>query len=162
MALLSDFEGRATKIAVATPGLIDPATAQANLARQLGNLPAHLHPDCKIYWIHKASDAPIPAFEIDGRAIVPVPVCTGEQLPGHMRWVQDPFVCVVEQGQPALVLPIKASVIAKEMVLDLAAALGWRVKPVDFWLEGGNVMAMGDVGIDGVSVFDGIGSDPRA
>jgi hypothetical protein len=145
MALLSDFEGRAIKIAVATPGEVDATQAETLLTRQLGNLPRLLHPDCQIFWIHGCTNGPITPFKIDGRAIVPVPMPHDQPLAGHMRWIQDPFVCLRTDDTTTLVLPRDAAPVAKEMVLRLASALQCTVKPVDFWLEGGNMLTIGDM-----------------
>jgi hypothetical protein len=144
MSLLSDFEGCASVVAVATPGKQPLGEPQARLAEVLGNLPGKLAASCIILWIHagkETSDAP---FEIDGRTVIPVFIAPSDAVPGKVRWLQDPFVCALTQGAPTLVVPVQSNGLSKETVLRLAASLNWLVKPVPLHLEGGNILQLGE------------------
>ncbi len=144
MALLSDFEGKAIKIAVATPGDVDATRAHSLLRQQLGNLPGQLHPDCQIFWVHRSTNGTIAPFKIDGRAIVPVPLYTEQPLKGHMRWIQDPFVCLQQHAGVTLLLPANTDEIGRETVRALSRALDCPVQHTDLHLEGGNILQLGD------------------
>jgi hypothetical protein len=144
MTRLSDFKGRASKIAVATPGEVKESLAVAKLTQQLGNLPDKVHADCKIYWVHKAADQAIAPFEIGGRAIIPVPVQAQQRAAGHFRWIQDPFICLQSTEGLSLLLPSNADEIGRATVRALALALDCPMRHTDLHLEGGNILQLGD------------------
>jgi hypothetical protein len=144
MALLSDFEGSATMIAIATPGKGVLRNPHATLAKALGDLPSLLHPRCKIIWVNGSLGDPIAPFEIDGRVVIPVQIQTGDKMPGRMVWMQDPFVCQHHAGVTTLVLPSHANGREQAMVQQISLYLGWEAQAVNLHLEGGNMLQIGD------------------
>lgn len=145
MPLISDFEGRATVIAVATPGNVGLPSPQVALVKQLGSLPRQLSPGSTIVWVCAASATPVAPFEIDGCRVVPVRIRPDKTVQGRIRWIQDPFVCRWDGATVSLVVPDAADGVAKETVLQISTALGWEVRSVPLWFEGGNMLQVGDI-----------------